>query len=320
MRDESKLEVLTTILDRVSIIMGIVDKSGKVIFANRRFKSMLGETAELERLRKIGKISPGKPFYININGVNHGFSVYEVEHYTVFVGRKLEDTGFFSAKALDYLDFVFTALRHELGNPVNTIKFSLSVMKENILDYSPRRIMELIDRLIEEIETLEKVLLMMKNLSGWGKINLEKIFLSSFVIQRIELFKMEALAKDIKVEIGEIPDICIMADPIPLEHVLKNILKNSMEALSRKEGERIIKISLKQTPDYAILEVADNGTGIPEDIRDKIFLPFFTTKVDGTGMGLPLSQRLMVSMDGFIEIESDEKGTRARIYIPLCRE
>jgi two-component system, NtrC family, nitrogen regulation sensor histidine kinase NtrY len=92
------------------------------------------------------------------------------------------------------------------------------------------------------------------------------------------------------------------ADPILIEQVLINVIKNAIEAVAH-DGKGIINIQIKK--DFKVqLSVSDNGAGIPAEIRERIFIPFFTTKQKGSGVGLSLCKQIMKLHDGHIRVSS----------------
>jgi signal transduction histidine kinase len=101
----------------------------------------------------------------------------------------------------------------------------------------------------------------------------------------------------------------IEADFAQVEQILINLIKNSTEALSgRKDGT--IHLKAFKADDGIILQVEDNGTGIPGEIIEDIFVPFYTTKKSGSGIGLSLSRQIMQNHDGTISvISSPDKGS-----------
>lgn len=100
------------------------------------------------------------------------------------------------------------------------------------------------------------------------------------------------------------PDLQVLADKKQISQVLINLVKNSVEALKdMPEGTIKIKASLTETGRVQIT-VADNGPGIPEELMDKIFIPFFTAKESGTGIGLSLSRQIMLMHGGTLKMES----------------
>ena len=104
-------------------------------------------------------------------------------------------------------------------------------------------------------------------------------------------------------------DIAIVADYAQVEQILINLVKNSIEALNDK-GDGTIHMKAFYGDRSTIIQVEDNGTGIPDAIIEDIFVPFFTIKENGSGIGLSLSKQIMQNHDGTISVNSVQgKGT-----------
>jgi signal transduction histidine kinase len=117
--------------------------------------------------------------------------------------------------------------------------------------------------------------------------------------------------KDIELEIIlRDPDLCLQADPSLLEQVLINLVVNAIEAVKDKEGAKIILSADQNTNRKTILKIADNGQGMPEELMDKIFIPFFSTKKQGSGIGLSLCKQIIMLHRGVIQVQSTQgQGT-----------
>ena len=104
-------------------------------------------------------------------------------------------------------------------------------------------------------------------------------------------------------------DLALDADPSLIEQVLINLIVNAMEAVKEQEHRRIV-LSAETAGKKIILRVADNGVGMPEELLDKIFIPFFSTKKSGSGIGLSLCKQIVMLHRGNIQVQSVEgKGT-----------
>ena len=112
-------------------------------------------------------------------------------------------------------------------------------------------------------------------------------------------------------------DIYILGDYNRLMQVLMNVIKNSIEAIpSEKAGNISIKTDINNNNFY--LEISDNGVGIKDEVLKKIGEPFFTTKVNGTGLGVSLSKQIIKAHDGIIYYENNTMGgTSVKIFLPI---
>ena len=128
------------------------------------------------------------------------------------------------------------------------------------------------------------------------------------VLDAVAILLAEPLAS-IEVVIDVVPDsLTLEADRQLLDQVILNLVKNAVEALETTESPAI-RLEGKLDLGRTILSVSDNGPGVPEDVRDQIFIPFFTTKRTGSGIGLSLSRQIMTAHGGDIAIQSGAEGT-----------
>jgi signal transduction histidine kinase len=111
--------------------------------------------------------------------------------------------------------------------------------------------------------------------------------------------------------------LSIIADPELIEQVLINLVKNSVDAMGKIEKGQISLRGEKDTRGRVVLSVVDNGPGIVEEAREKIFIPFFTTKKSGSGIGLSLSKQIMRQHRGGITVTSEPNvATTLRLIFP----
>ena len=113
--------------------------------------------------------------------------------------------------------------------------------------------------------------------------------------------------------------VALRADPVEMEQVAFNLLRNAMEATQGMGSAARIRVTLRHDAGNALLEVADNGPGVPPDLRARLFTPFTTTRADGTGLGLALSQRLVERAGGEIVLADSREGASFRVSLPLDR-
>jgi signal transduction histidine kinase len=143
-----------------------------------------------------------------------------------------------------------------------------------------------------------------RHLSKLPTPNLSEIELKGLLSGIAGLFKKEMEEKGLTLSVKVSPDnLTLQADRKLIEQVLINLVKNAMEALSETEDAQVQILADKQLESVRI-RVVDNGPGIPENIIDQIFIPFFTTKEDGSGIGLSLSRQIMRLHQGTIDIKS----------------
>jgi signal transduction histidine kinase len=126
------------------------------------------------------------------------------------------------------------------------------------------------------------------------------------------------ISNNIKITASVYPeDISIVADFAQVEQILINLIKNSIEALSNKKNGTI-NLKAFYAGDGTVIQVEDNGIGISGDIIEDIFVPFYTTKENGSGIGLSLSKQIMQNHDGTISVNSaPNKGSKFTLKFQL---
>jgi signal transduction histidine kinase len=131
------------------------------------------------------------------------------------------------------------------------------------------------------------------------------------------LFQASDAAAGVALSVSAPEHLVLDADADLLCQVLLNLLRNAAEAASGHAEAPAVSLSFAQAPGGRIgIGIADNGPGVPESLRQDVFLPFFTTKAKGTGVGLSLARQIVLAHQGSIALaEADEGGARFRILI-----
>jgi nitrogen fixation/metabolism regulation signal transduction histidine kinase len=149
-----------------------------------------------------------------------------------------------------------------------------------------------------------------RSLTSLPKPNLSKFPVDSLFL-KCKLLMESNISNNIKITESVYPeDISLLADYAQVEQILINLIKNSAEALYGKKNGTI-NLKAFYADDAVIIQVEDNGVGIPGDIIEDIFVPFYTTKENGSGIGLSLSKQIMQNHDGTISVNSaPDKGAK----------
>ncbi|MEW6260089.1 MAG: ATP-binding protein [Thermodesulfobacteriota bacterium] len=222
------------------------------------------------------------------------------------------------AERLAHIAHVATSLSHEIRNPLSAIKMNLQILQRHpdLVGNDKRRI----NIAVQEMHRLERIL---KEVIDFTKpVVLQKCIcdLNQVLRQTVELLEPKFLEKSlcIHLHIDEtMPPISI--DPEKIEQIAINLLLNAIEAAPN--GTRIC-IGTRWKSDSgsscACFRIENEGGGIPSDIREKLFQPFFTTKSKGVGLGLSVVRRLVEAHDGNIEVScGQEGGTVFSVILPL---
>jgi len=223
-----------------------------------------------------------------------------------------------AANLMDNIGFIFTSLRHELGNPINSLKVSLSILESNLDNYKSDDIKRFLSRNLSDIKRVEYLLTTLKNFSVFEKPRIGPVNMEEMLDGFTNLIKPDIEKKDIKVilHISE-KNIIGLIDPRAFQQVLLNLATNAMDALENTLNKRITITMYKEENNQINLSIGDNGCGIDESEQQNLFRPFFTTKQKGTGLGLVIVKKMLSKMNCSIDIHSKKSvGTQVFIIIP----
>jgi signal transduction histidine kinase len=144
-----------------------------------------------------------------------------------------------------------------------------------------------------------------RSLNKITTLNLKKVYVRDIFENLLQLMSPSLEQKNIEVEtILKDPDLMLEADTSLLEQVLINLVVNAMEAIKDQPEPRIVLAAYLSNNRKTVIKVADNGYGISPELIDKIFIPFFSTKKNGSGIGLSLCKQIMMLHRGNIQVQS----------------
>ena len=209
---------------------------------------------------------------------------------------------------------------HEIKNPLTPMKLSLQHLQRSI-DAQSDNVSELTtrvcDTLMNQIDSLQQIADEFSNFGSLPQSDNRRVLLNNVVERIHDLFRNR---QDMDIHLIEpIDDIGVYADQNQLIRVLTNIVKNSIQAIPENR-KGFIELKLYKKENKAIIAIKDNGIGIPEDQRQHIFKPRFTTKTSGSGLGLAIAANMIDSMGGTIHFDSiPDVGTEFFIELPMIR-
>lgn len=189
----------------------------------------------------------------------------------------------------------------------------LEINPGNALDLKPI-VEKTASNIIEQIESLNKIASDFSKFAKPIEEPKENIRLNELLTSVAQLYDHDEIAK-IKLKVPK-KEVVIPAVEDELRRAFINLIKNAIEA---SNGNMIaVQINLKKNQEHAIIQIKDNGTGIEEEYRDKIFTPKFSTKSSGTGLGLAITKKIIEAHSGDIWFESKNgQGTSFFIRLPF---
>ncbi|OIQ37248.1 MAG: hypothetical protein BM555_01180 [Crocinitomix sp. MedPE-SWsnd] len=207
---------------------------------------------------------------------------------------------------------------HEIKNPLTPMKLSIQHLKRSVKvadDESADKLDRVSKSLIEQIDALTKIANEFSNFAKMPKANESELYLSEIVKSVVETFsEYDEHTIELKNQLSE--QAVIWADKDLLLRVFNNLIKNAIQAAAVDESA-VVVVEITESADTYQVEVRDNGIGIDEEAKERIFVPYFTTKSKGTGLGLAMSKQIVENMKGSIWFESElNKGTSFYVTFP----
>jgi signal transduction histidine kinase len=221
-----------------------------------------------------------------------------------------------AVETMNNIGYVFAAVRHELGNPINSVKAALSVLSANLDTYPKQMVAEYLERIGSEVARVENLLRSLKSFSLYERPALQAVEVGAFLQQFVQFVSEDTRKNGISVEVAVSCECWARCDPRALQQVMLNLYANASDAL-RQHDRPVLRILLSKRDGLITIWIADNGPGIPELEAQQLFQPFFTTKESGTGLGLVISRKLLAKMGGTITVDSKEgRGTSVHVSLP----
>lgn len=230
--------------------------------------------------------------------------------------ERLHRTQMSRAEHFATLGELATGLAHEIRNPLAGIAGVIEIISRDLPTTSPAR--SVVKDVRQEIARINQIVTDLLHTARPHPPRVRKSDLNTTVEHAVMLGRQQALTKSVEITLRKDPSLPeIEHDSDQMHQVLLNLLLNALQAIDH-EGK--ILVSVKPCRDSAVIEVTDNGRGIPPEQLPHIFRPFFTTKGDGTGLGLSLARRIVEDHQGHIDVASSVgKGTTFTVVLPLQR-
>jgi PAS domain S-box-containing protein len=205
---------------------------------------------------------------------------------------------------------------HEIRNPLGGIKMATRLLSSGLAT-GGRIPQEMAHSILQGISEIEGIIADLLDYARDTRLDYGEYPLGRMLASVVAASAAEAEQRGVRVTAeGLDTEVAAVVDGPRLRQVFANVVKNALEATERQADPRVaVRLSVRDS--VAVVEVADNGTGMTPEQRDKIFLPFFTTKPTGTGLGMAIVKKIMDLHGGEIEIDTAPgRGTTVRLVIP----
>lgn len=228
------------------------------------------------------------------------------------------------ADKLVLLGQLSAGVAHEIRNPLAAVNLNLQLLQRRIAEDAPEY--SYIKTALQGVERIHRIVEVTLNFSKPTIPDVQKLNLNSLVPQTLDLVATVLKRKEITVDLQLDENLpLVAADAKQIQQVFINLITNAGDSISSKGTITIHTYTESSTKynegHYAVAAISDSGCGIPPEDLSKIFNPFFTRKPDGTGLGLPITQRILHQHNGIIDVQSTVgEGTTFYIKLPIPRE
>jgi signal transduction histidine kinase len=217
------------------------------------------------------------------------------------------------ADRLSALGELSAGMAHEIRNPLGSIKGTAEILRDGVAADDPK--LEFADILISEVDRLNGVLEDFLRFAKPAPVEKGLFSPNNVISDVMELTRQQAIRNQVEVKIELADDIEIPGQGEQIKQALLNLVLNALQAMP--EGG-ILNVTSKLFTDKFDIEISDNGPGIAQSDRDRIFNPFVTTRETGTGLGLAIAQRIVQGHGGHIMLKSIPKeGATFILCLPL---
>jgi two-component system, NtrC family, nitrogen regulation sensor histidine kinase NtrY len=340
---ETQYVYLQKILELVDTgILSYEVQEGEIAWMNETFKKLLGipylktihslERRDESLYKDVLAVKPGESRVTKVTTEKAAFKVLLSATAFQTDGKVFKLIAFQNVnEALDETEAqawrkLLSVMTHEIMNSVapisslaETLKKRLAVSATNLQsnDGSLEDLAVGIDTIKRRSEGLLKFAETYRNLNKITTLNVKKVLVRDLFENLNQLMQPTLEQKNIELEIIlKDPDISLLVDSNLIDQVLINLLVNAIEAVKETTNPRIALSAYISSNRKTVIKIADNGAGMSEEVLDKIFIPFFSTRKTGSGIGLSLCKQIMMLHKGSIQVQSKEgEGTAFMLVI-----
>jgi len=341
---ELQFQYLQNVLELVdTAILAFEPATGEIYWINSQMKNLLSVPSikNLKRLERqlpflhqaFYQISPGGQSIIKVDIIHRPHKLLLTSNNFVTNGKQMKLIALQNVEeALDVTETeawnkLLRVLTHEIMNSIAPISSLANTLQDRLSLLDTHQVLKAVDlkdlqdgmhTIRSRSDGLMRFSTSYRNLNKLGQINLSQFYVRDLFENLAALMQPGMTSKQIALDvILKNPNLKMEADQQLLEQVLINLLLNAIDAVKESSDKRVTISGDKNQQGQIILKVKDSGKGMDEQIMERIFIPFFSTKKTGSGIGLSLCKQIMLLHKGNIQVKSaPEKGTSFRLQFP----
>jgi two-component system sensor histidine kinase HydH len=220
-------------------------------------------------------------------------------------------------QAPELIETLAAGVAHEVRNPLNSVQINLSILEQELAEILPDRqahVFSVLSKIAGEIKRLDDFVSEFLRFARSPKLNVERLRVPPLITELATFMSPECSKKGVSLELDLGGPEVAWVDGFQLKQAILNLLLNALQA-TPPGGHVVVRTAGDKRS--LVIAVRDDGEGMSPEAREKAFTPFFTTREEGTGLGLPLVRRIVEQHGGSVEIASSEgKGTTVTIVFP----
>lgn len=315
--------------DSIQDPLCIIDTEGHKLRTNSSYqKNIKNSKSEEDLISRVQKAQKNQNEITKKDDKSYevsGFPIREaqfedINHFVLYYKNITEERNLYEKmiqnEKMAALGLLAGNIAHELNNPLTGIRSFAQILKADTT---------LKNEYISDLSEIDKAAMRCQNIiqglkefsvSSTNANHLKKILLNDSVQRTLPFLKAALRHHNLNLELSSKDEIEVFSDPQILQQIIFNLIINACQAL-KEPG--VITVRTDKKGEFGVLEIEDNGPGIPEEIQAKVFEPFFTTKKDGegTGLGLSFCKSMIEKMGGEISFKTTlGKGTQFKVKIP----
>jgi C4-dicarboxylate-specific signal transduction histidine kinase len=258
-------------------------------------------------------------FFVELGGETYIWSLIEDLTAQRALERDLEEERLkaIHASKLSTLGEMAASFAHEINNPLGIIDAYAFVLSDPSDQGDPAEVQEAVDAIRSAAARAGKIVLGLRKFARQSERDpAEPVRVSQLIAESLDLCRSRILTHGVGLILDVSTESSVLGRAIELEQVLVNLLNNGFDA-ARASERKSIRVMARDDGPSVVIAVEDSGPGVVEDLREKIFRPFFTTKVsgEGTGLGLSISRTIVETHGGTLTYEDDGRSHRFEIRL-----
>jgi PAS domain S-box-containing protein len=303
----------------------ILEVNGRMIIGknhaevlSRALTNFLDEKTVIERGETAYVTPSGKRIWLGLTlsplKDSEGSNIGQILVFTDLTHLKAIESQIELRNRLSSLGEISAGIAHELRNPMAVIAGYTKLLSRKV-DASLK---PTADAISKEIVVMNRIISDFLSFAKPAELNISDVDLRQLIEKCVVSTVIDRNDIHVKLDIGNLSSI--RGDEVLLTQTFLNLIQNAVDSMPQGGILAITASSRTESPrDLVDISISDTGHGISEDIKDKVFLPFFTTKEKGTGLGLAIVHKIVVSHGGSVTIDANEKGSEFKIRLPLSK-